>query len=104
VPKFEEIPAGAESPADLTEDDLVKAVEKAQKEVDRFRKIRVKVREEMPKAGVLKALAETEDDFQAAIDRLNQAEHDLGRFRGAGEGQRVSVGTAKEVGAAGGGN
>lgn len=101
MPKFVEIGADEASPAELDEAGLEKALKAAQKDVDRLRKVRVGVREETPKSKVLEALVETEEEFQAAIDRLNQAEHDLGRFRGAGEGQHVAVGLATEVGSAG---
>ena len=102
MPKFEEIPADAPSPSEQDEASLEKALKAAQKEVDRIRKVRWEVRDSTGKSGVLAALAETDEEFMAAIDRLNQAERDLGRFRGAGEGQHVEVGAAREVGAAGG--
>lgn len=103
MPKFVEIPADAPAPVELSEKGLEKRVKEAGAEVERLRQVRHKVRETTPKSSLLAALAETDEEFMAAIDALNQAEHDLGRFRGAGEGQRVEVGTAREVGSAGSG-
>lgn len=96
MPRFEEIGADEESPSLVSEEDMEKAVVKAEKEVERIRKIRIQVREETPKAKILEALSETDEEFVAAIDALNEAQRTLGRFRGAQEGQHVAVGTASD--------
>lgn len=103
MPQFKEIPAGAYDPdevVEVTEESLQEAVESAQERVEEIRSQRLEVRATAPKGKALAALAETEQDFQGALKSLADAEKALGRFRGAGEGTRVAVGTATEKGRA----
>ena len=95
MPKLVEIDGDAPY-EEVTEEQLIAKVEEAEAEVERIRAIRVEVRETASRVSVLERLAETDEEFQEAIDALNEAEKTLGRFRGAVEGQHVAVGTAAE--------
>jgi hypothetical protein len=99
MPQFENIPAGAYDPeaeADVSEESLEVAVAEAREEVDRIRAEQYEIRQTAPKAKLLEALQPSDAELQEAIVALSDAERRLGRFRGAGPGQTVPVGTASD--------
>lgn len=97
MPKFVNIPADAPVAEAPTVESLTAAVDEARAEVDKYRKIQAEARATLSRAEFARVKADTDADFIAAIDALAAAEKALGRFRGAGAGQRVAVGAASDT-------
>lgn len=78
----------------MTEAELDKALKAARKECERFQKLRYEARQVRDR----KTIEDSDADFQACLDEINDLERRLGRLRapGSGPGQAINVGAATE--------